>query len=264
MTRAEKHKKIVALREQGVTWAEIAKRFNRAISSVRAIYDDPDLSKQRERRRKYEGVCGRCGGPTKYSGLDHPSPHCAACAAEIQKETRTWTPEAIIERFQEFHRVTGRSPAVTDIPHHAELRGKTRKQWHLTSERIAEATSHGIHLPTPSIVQREFGGWRKAVEAAGLVPVPWGLRARRNPYPERVVNCYWTPETVIAALQEAYAQLGRTPTHLEMKGSLESAMLKCFGGYPAAREAAGIPQPGGRGWHKRHDAARSQLHSRAA
>lgn len=49
--------------------------------------DDPDGSRQRERRTSYRGVCADCGAATRSDGTSRPSSRCAACG--LRQSART-------------------------------------------------------------------------------------------------------------------------------------------------------------------------------
>lgn len=79
-----------------------------------------------------------------------------------------WTPERIIEAFQEFAVTMGRAPSTTDVNFNLPSR---RAKFSAARIRDAErAHDLGLRLPCATIVRREFGDWPSGVRAAGLTP----------------------------------------------------------------------------------------------
>ena len=83
MKRSERLAQIKALQARGLTRRQIAEQMGCAIGTVYATLNDPDGAKQRANRRRWEGVCVDCGGPTKYAGHKDgytTSTRCIYCA----------------------------------------------------------------------------------------------------------------------------------------------------------------------------------------
>lgn len=81
VTRAERLRQIVELRQQGLSVKQVADQLGLARTSVGNLLADPDGSKQRERRKRYEGVCVECGGPTQGAdGFKSATLRCKWCA----------------------------------------------------------------------------------------------------------------------------------------------------------------------------------------
>ena len=79
-TRAERLAQITALIERGLTHRQIAGELGLSPSGVREIIYDPDGSKQRERRKRYEGTCIDCGARTDGANGREKAPiRCDAC-----------------------------------------------------------------------------------------------------------------------------------------------------------------------------------------
>lgn len=81
VTRAQRYEQILALKREGLTVRQIGERLGVTASGVRAITTDPDGSKQRARRVRYQGVCAECGDATDGSnGAAKASVRCRRCA----------------------------------------------------------------------------------------------------------------------------------------------------------------------------------------
>ncbi len=172
-----------AMRAAGKVQREIAEELGVSRSYAAALAgEDPLGEKSAARKKSYAGTCVDCGGPTDGSnGPSQQSVRCAPCQIVWQHEGRFWTPERIIERFQEFHRVNGRSPSTTD----AMVRCPSIRH-RISDERIADAEEATARVPLPRhpTVADNFGSWPAAVVAAGLRPAPSGgagHRGRRPP-----------------------------------------------------------------------------------
>lgn len=88
-TRAETLARIVELRSEGLTYAQVAERLGMTRSSVSNVVSDPDGSKQRARRARYQGRCVECGAPPDGSnGRDRAPLRCLNCAQGVPFWTR--------------------------------------------------------------------------------------------------------------------------------------------------------------------------------
>lgn len=154
MRRAERLAQVLPLREQGLTYAEIGKRLGITRSYVEDLVKDPKGIKMLERARRHRMTskhpCARCGKPCTSRAT-----RCQACEREILK---VWTREAIIEAIRFFVASEGRLPAATDWNRSIQHR----------SRRSTPAVYEGY--PSLGVVQKEFGSWNKAIEAAGFTP----------------------------------------------------------------------------------------------
>jgi transcriptional regulator with XRE-family HTH domain len=168
------------LRGQGYLQREIADLMGISRSAANDLLTDPDNAKKRSRRLLYGGTCRICGKITDGSAGNHPPPDiCIECGPNEQHENRRWTPEAVIAALQEFRQRVGRTPTATDLLVRA---GAPSIERTLSTKRLAEIAALPRDLVTPPLplVQREFGSWRAALEAAGLPPNPTGGAAHRN------------------------------------------------------------------------------------
>lgn len=90
--RARKTERILALRASGLTHREIAARVGVAESTVNNYICDADGTKDAERRKRYAGVCERCGAATSgHDGIGKASRICAACYAETMPRAQHGT-----------------------------------------------------------------------------------------------------------------------------------------------------------------------------
>lgn len=143
MTRAEKVAEINRLRTLRWRHAEIAAHLGMSRSGVRNLINDPDGSKQRGRRQRYQGTCETCGAPTDGSnGRDNAPRFCADCAPDAH---RVWTRDTLIAEIRRFACDHGRAPTAN------EWRGPNRSGY-----------------PSATSVQEVFGSWANGIEAAGF------------------------------------------------------------------------------------------------
>lgn len=130
LTRAECVVEAQRLRAEGLKLREIADVMGTKLKTVHTWLSDPDLSRQRARRRRYAAPCSVCGGPTNGSGGYKTQVEiCTSCRAVPDEE--------YIADLRAFHAVHGRSPLRVDI-------------------------SRGTQM------EKRFGSWNNALRAAGL------------------------------------------------------------------------------------------------
>lgn len=158
--RADRATRATALRERGLKLREIAAEMGEPISTVHELITDPDLSKHHARmRQRYGGICIDCGAPTSWPRgpiRNGPAKRCAACASVAQI---VWTRELIIAALHEWTRLYGRTPSsVAWNPSLARSKGQLD---------LVERFYAG-RWPSTSIVQKRFGSWNAAIDAAGL------------------------------------------------------------------------------------------------
>jgi hypothetical protein len=66
-----------------LTKAQVAERFGMKASALRNLLSDPDGSKQRERRKRYQGRCVDCRGPTDGgNGRGKAPQRCIRCVRD--------------------------------------------------------------------------------------------------------------------------------------------------------------------------------------
>jgi len=137
------------LRSMGRTTNEISGEMEISVAYVRQLLSDPDGSKDRERRKKYKGVCTECGGPTSpYPYKERIHHRCIKCQ-NAKPVGLKWTKEAIIEAVHIFAKENGRRPASTE--------------WLLNT-----GPNRDPRFPNAATVLDRFGSWANAIEAAGF------------------------------------------------------------------------------------------------
>lgn len=178
MPRAERHAQVVAMKERGMTFKQIAAELGLSRSAVTDAYYDPAGEKARARKAARNGTCRDCGAPTKNSGAVIPPERCRACAGAHQRAmTRAW----IIESFHEWERLFGVPPNVTDwSPAHARAAGQLRK--------VARHESTDRPWPAVSAVQDIFGSWNAGRAAAGYDTYGPGQYGRDGELPDVIAD----------------------------------------------------------------------------
>lgn len=229
MDRLDRHARIMELREQGMAVKEIGPLMGLTESGVRSLLSDPDGSKQKKRRERYQGTCERCGTKTDGSGgfKDQPQ-YCAACTAILRYENRRWPKEAVIEAILTWAAENGRPPVSTD--------------WITASEDGRFPGMNAVYRSKPHSIS-PFASWADAIEAAGFPRPRHGLYQGRTD---------WTPERIIEAFQAFASEHGRSPKTVDLPsiGVSQWTVQDRFGGVPEALDAAGLPRnkSGGREW----------------
>lgn len=167
MTRAERHAQVVALKQQGLTFDQVAARLGLARSTVTSAYYDPTGEKERERKDRYANDCLDCGKRLDGSDGTKSAVRCVACANVIAGAARkVWTREKIIAAIQEWAAEHGQPPTTTNWhPGHARAIGHP--------ELSAAYEAEPDRWPSHTQVCREFqdvGSWNAAIAAAGFTP----------------------------------------------------------------------------------------------
>ena len=134
-------------------------------------------------------------------------PHCGADTAN-----RTWPAYLIVAAIQAWHVEHGKPPRAND--------------WKRS----------GYDRPSLSTVIGVFGGWNRAIEAAGLVPRTYGGMNGRKPR--------WTRELIIEALLDWMASHGHWPTFDDFSTAqpgcpATGTVITHFGTWSKALKAAG-------------------------
>jgi hypothetical protein len=162
VTREEKVARAQELRAQGLRLREIAAEMGYAVSTVQAWIKDPDRSAEIARKNSYSGACRDCGAATSGSNGPGKAPErCHACASALRLE---WSRQRIIESIRGWADRYGAPPAVTDWSPKM-LRDPSRRN-------AAELRLSDGVWPNVSIIQRRFGSFNAAIEAAGFTPLP--------------------------------------------------------------------------------------------
>jgi transcriptional regulator with XRE-family HTH domain len=171
MNRRERYKQLRALQKRGLTLEQIADRVGLSASGVRNVFNDPDGTKQKERRERYRGTCKACGAKTDgsngYKGTPDYCINCYAITPEHRAKITYWTEERIIKAIRRWEKLYGEPPAAPDWnPHNA--------RHILGDEKRARRWETGEWPWFTSVVVR-FGSWNAGIEAAGFKPrVPGG------------------------------------------------------------------------------------------
>jgi transcriptional regulator with XRE-family HTH domain len=137
-SRAERAATALRLRTEGegLSLAAIAREMGISISYASSLINDPTGEAERQRKARYKNLCEQCGEPCY-------GKRCVNCI--------TWSPEDILDAIEVWGLRYGRAPYL--------------REWAYAAE------DH----PSSGVVQRAFGSWNKAVEAAGLRPRPPGF-----------------------------------------------------------------------------------------
>lgn len=150
--------------------------------------------------------------------------------------TKYWTAERVIAAMHKWNNRYGRAPYSTE--------------WFKSNERGADGY---VLWPSTSIVQREFGTWKKGILAAGLTPPPskGGAFSGRKPKVKRAPRGHWTKETVISLVVQWMEEHRQPPAINEWRGAGRdypdaSTVFHLFGSWnKMIREAGFIPRPAG-------------------
>jgi transposase len=186
VTRAEKVAEAQRLQARGLLQREIAARMGVSFKTVNAWLNDPDLSRQRERRKRYQGTCKHCGAATDGSNGKAAAPDvCARCLPfdpDWLAAITYWTSERIIEAIRYWNVKYGEPPAVADWrPHRSRTMNDSARA--ARSEREHAAGK----VPSSTHVYKRFPSWNAALEAAGFTPrAPYG--GAGNQYRRRAVR----------------------------------------------------------------------------
>lgn len=194
-TRTELHALYKPLQDEGLTHREIADRLGKSRSAVASILHDPDGSKQRERRKRYQGECVICGKATDGSNGRDRAPRYCIEHLKLDKEYRArlikWPEARIIACIQDWNEMYGEPPAAPDW-------GPTiaRGQLH-DEERANRFEAAEGRWPWFTIVVRRFGSWNAGIVAAGLEPRQSG-GGGSNVCRRRSVTCSESEERPLA------------------------------------------------------------------
>lgn len=237
--RAEWHLLFRLMRDRGEKVATIARTYGVGHSFVSSVLNDPDGSKERERKNKYRRPCPECGKPMDGSNGNgpHASRYCSDCIGAAMK---VWTAEAVIEAIQGWAAEYGRPPTATDWFHAGVTPGGVRYP-------AATSTFSGANGNTNS--SAPFVYWADAIEAAGFPRPRIGGYVRteetRAKYRESLAGRQrLTSEQLLADLRELATRLGRVPLVKQDIGEARSTTLRArFGSVAEAYRLVGLPPP---------------------
>lgn len=157
--RAARAKTIVDAHKERVGYlgacAVAADELGIGVSGIRNLLYDPDGSKQKARRKRYQGSCQTCGSATDGSNGKGSAPGlCEPCYIADRAANAMWTREGIIAAVQRWARQHGRPPTVDD--------------WRPADPGHAYPNGTDTYGP-----RRPFDSWAEVIEAAGFPrPVP--------------------------------------------------------------------------------------------
>lgn len=212
----------------------IARALGVSGSFVSALVNDPTGDGERERKRRYQGVCIDCGGPTQGGDGRGPkaSRRCASCARKFQIDQRYWTRERVIDAIQRFARENGRPPYATDWSH---------------APGAGYPFASQVYRGSRSQKNSPFASWADAIEAAGFPRPLTGQYPRTDEWRLAVSRRtrIWTRPLIIAALQEWTKLHGRRPVYADWLTAgrghpTTSTVTKWFGSWRAALKAADL------------------------
>lgn len=187
---------------------------------VARIADELQLAPSTVRCYLNATPCPRCGEPMTTTYLGRGARSCQSCAA---KETKApaWTPEGILAALRRWSTETGEAPK---RDHWAASPGRRRPR-----HRKWEAEFPA--WPSAAEVATHFGGWNRALQAAGLA---LHLSPR------------WTRERISGAMQTWVEEHGGPPRRADWARAEpgvrpgHSTVRRAFGSWEAALQASGM------------------------
>lgn len=128
---------------------------------------------ERCRKDQYRGECVDCGGKTDgtASGAKRPAIRCRVCAARYQSENAVWNKETVVAAMRRWREKYGCPPSATDWNPSMADTSCTPETASIIRKRF-----YADHNPPVSAVQRVFGSWNAAMDAAGFAPRGPGQR----------------------------------------------------------------------------------------
>ena len=160
--------------------------------------------------------CPGCGGPV----VSPRGRHCTSCAPKFRR--RNWSREALISALRAWGEEHGKPPEAQD--------------WLPSVDRSRQWAREYPRWPSATQVQRAFGSWGAALDAAGY-PV------------ER-----WDRESILAVFRELGQELGRAPLQSDFQPKRPGrpsydVIAARFGFFTEAQSIAGF-QPRVRSWSR--------------
>lgn len=223
--RAQRAKQVRALRKKGFIYDQIAEKLGISKGYVNELIYDPDGSKSKARKDSYRGTCRTCGARTTGSNGKNAPIYCNKHASRAY--FLVWSDSKIIAAIREWHFLHGRTPVSTDWNRRVEgspgqYVGGPRLKW--TGKR---------RWPPLRAVQRSFGSWSNAIEAAGFPRPKIGHYRDES---QRGIVTKWPAEAVLEWIR-SNAKNGKPPAS---KGSAPvHAAVREFGSWNNAVIAAG-------------------------
>lgn len=155
----------LAMRRAGASASAISEATGVPRSTINQWIHDPNGSRLRARKDRYRGVCEDCGAPTDgSSGRDKAPRRCADCSRRRQAEAAVWTRDTIIEAIQAWAEEYGEPPVAGE--------------WMPGAHGFDPARYYDgpVACPSYQTLVGVFGTWNAAIEAAGFVPLPRGVK----------------------------------------------------------------------------------------
>jgi Homing endonuclease associated repeat len=209
--------------DDGLPFAEIAKRLRLSRSYTNALYHDPTGRDQRALKDTHAGTCVECGERTSGSNGRQGAPeYCERCSRAASKR---WTRDTVIDAIQRFARDHGRAP--------------TSGEW------IGADTDRG-YPPRTSVYRSTststapFKTWADAIEAAGFARPWFGRRTHQEVFGMQERTGYVVLREVSADAWELIAERAETTQIAALNAALD-------GSEPSGRWVA-VPR---RFWHPR-------------
>jgi hypothetical protein len=111
--RLDRVAQALALRQSGMSRAQIATELGVAVSTVASYLTDPDGADERRRKARGRGRCVVCGAPAKGRRTIAGAPdRCLQCTAAGR---RIWTRESVLEALSQWAEQTGKWPTSYDL-----------------------------------------------------------------------------------------------------------------------------------------------------
>lgn len=216
-----------ALRAREFTYAQIAAKLGISKSYARDLLYDPDGSKSKRRKDRYRGTCRVCGASTTGSNGRQKAPTlCMKCApAAIHL---IWSTSKIIAAIHEWHYIYGRTPIATDW---------NRKVEGSPGQYVKGSRKSKRRWPPINTVQKQFGSWANAIEAAGF-PRPI-VGHYRDESQRGAILTKWSDERIIEWIRE-HAVGGKPPSTTIKAGKPIRPAIRAFGSWNNAVVAAGF------------------------
>lgn len=170
LTRAEAYARVVALRRDGRTHAEIAAMIGCSRSYVHCLICDPDGSKTRTRKQNALKVTCEACGASCWGRV------CADCQNRAQHDASFWTRERLLAAAREWRLRFGDWPVVREWRRVQRIDGYVFPTFSTCYEPIGTARKS-------CRAAAEFHSWSEFLVAAGADPgdVKAGVRRRLTP-----------------------------------------------------------------------------------
>jgi Homing endonuclease associated repeat len=123
-------------------------------------------------RNWLRGALCECGAPITGCSGSKSSSRCESCASIA---SRLWSPQRIIEKIREWHRLFGDVPTATEWN-----LALSRSQHSAARHAEVESRHEGAKWPGTQAVIERFGSWNAAIAAAGFTPLQTGKQRHQR------------------------------------------------------------------------------------